>query len=407
MNKPRQSTAPLRSARLSDRLISSLPVGLRDYLVTDTETKKLKLKVTPSGNKSFVVRYRSKDGVERKHKLGDYPDINATTARRLASEALARVALGEDPSMEAQERRRGVTVADIAQTFLTDFAPLHLRKSTIAGYEQILRRNILPRFGSRRLISIEKSDVATFQSEMAPTKYQSNRAIGLLRRLYAYAEEVGVVPEGTNPAAKVKLRREEPRERLLHAHEIATIGRIIHNLRTTSPQSTTSCDVLLFLLFTGCRRGEALGLMWEDVDFERRQVKFRKTKTVPRQQYISDPLLSLLRQRKFGSSSLNVFPGRDPSRPITDIKKTWDRIRTEAGLPEVRLHDLRHTVLSDIAAESDIQTARSVGGHASLASTMRYIHSRSNETERAIQATTGRVSQLLNSTSRTDPPQGE
>lgn len=86
--------------RLSYASISSLVSRRKDYFVKDAEVHKMQLKVTPVGNKSFIVRYRNLEGRERKYKLGDFPDINASTARRVAKEILARVALGGDPKIK-------------------------------------------------------------------------------------------------------------------------------------------------------------------------------------------------------------------------------------------------------------------------------------------------------------------
>ena len=126
-------------AKLNSGFIASLQPGTADYLVTDDEQRKLKLKVTPAGNKSFILRYRNQQGVERKLKLGDWPDLNTTVARKMAAEALLNVATGADPAAEHQSKRNGNTLHDVAHAFLQDYAALHLRPTTIAGYQSYLK----------------------------------------------------------------------------------------------------------------------------------------------------------------------------------------------------------------------------------------------------------------------------
>ena len=138
---------------------------------------------------------------------------------------------------------------------------------------------------------------------------------------------------------------------------------------------------------TGCRKREALDLLWKDVDFERSTVFFRKTKTDPRKQQMSEALRSFLLTLPSQTYSPYVFPGRTPERPLENVRKPWDKIRQSLGLDRLRVHDIRHTVLSDIAAESDLQTAAMVGGHKSIRSTIRYVHGRTEEASRALDAT--------------------
>ncbi len=114
-------------ARLTAAVIERFPVRMKDYFVADEAQPKLKLKVTPAGNKSFVVRYRTKTGLERKYKLGDFPDLNATKAREMASEVLLRVAMGEDPTTDSERQRHGKTLQTLAQAYLRDHAAIHLR----------------------------------------------------------------------------------------------------------------------------------------------------------------------------------------------------------------------------------------------------------------------------------------
>ena len=388
-------------AKLNSSLIASLRPGETDYLVTDVEQRKLKLKVTPTGNKSFILRYRNQQGVERKLKLGDWPDLNTTVARKLAAEALLNVATGSDPPAEHHSKRHGNTLHDVADAFVHDYAALHLRSTTIAGYRSYIKSPALAQVLKKPIAAITRQDIIDVQRNSSHTRYQSNRLVGFVRRIFNYAIDIGKITRGQNPTDGIKLLKEAPRERLLSFSELTAIGKQIQALRYSFPESASAFDAITFLFMTGCRKREALDLLWTDVDFERSTIFFRKTKTDPRKQHMSDALRSLLNSIGSAAYSPYVFPGRTPERPLENVRKPWDKIRQSLGLERLRVHDIRHTVLSDIAAESDLQTAALVGGHKSVRSTIRYVHGRTEEASRALGATAARTSRLF--TQQADP----
>ena len=199
-----------------------------------------------------------------------------------------------------------------------------------------------------------------------------------------HAIEVEDLPFGSNPTSKIKLFQENRRERLLSKQEMKEIGFAVTQLISERPNSVYAYKAIIFLFLTGCRKTEALRLRWEDIDLEHRILKFRKTKTDPRDHYISVELKSFLEGLDSKRFSDWVFPGRNPENHIVELKKPWDEIRARTGLHDVRLHDVRHTVLTDLLSISDIQTAAFVAGHKTIRSTMRYIHSRSDSTRRAM-----------------------
>ena len=101
----------------------------------------------------------------------------------------------------------------------------------------------------------------------------------------------------------------------------------------------TSADAILFLLLTGARRSEALCATWDQFDLENgvwvkpsAHTKQRKTHRVP----LSSPALALLRQRAAATNARYAFPGADPERPLTDVKRTWAAVCLAAGLVVMR-----------------------------------------------------------------------
>ena len=129
------------------------------------------------------------------------------------------------------------------------------------------------------------------------------------------------------------------------------------------------------LILTGCRRGEILGLRWEEVDLESRELRLQDTKTGPRVVPLSPAAVRLLAGLPRSGGSPWVIPGRKPGTHMVRLGNAWRLLRKRAGLNDVRLHDLRHSFASSALAlgESLPMIARLLG-HRQIASTARYAH---------------------------------
>ncbi|MFY0598007.1 MAG: integrase arm-type DNA-binding domain-containing protein [Cognatishimia sp.] len=149
--------------KLTENVIKNLPPWTKDYFVKDADFPKLQLKITPKGAKSFIVRYRNLEGRERKLKLGDYPTLSASAARIRAMKAAAEIADGGDPVQEKKNARGGTTFTDFADYFMSTYAELHLRETTLRGYRQILNSILLPAFGTKPIHRISPEDVRDLQ----------------------------------------------------------------------------------------------------------------------------------------------------------------------------------------------------------------------------------------------------
>ncbi|WP_271950344.1 site-specific integrase [Ruegeria faecimaris] len=391
---PIKKRTPLRKpppkAKLTKSFVESLPTFPYDYLVADIEVPRLKVKVTPAGNRSFLIRYRNSFGREKKFKLGDFPDMSVTLARHMAARHLNNIAAGLDPADERAKKRHGLTLNELFQRFLEEYGQFHLRPSTVKGYRQLHRANIANSLGKRPISSITRNDLLQFHRDHANTPYTANRLIALIRRLYNWAENIGLCDDH-NPATGVKPYTERAVERLLTKEETERLAQALDYVRTNHPGSDASLNAIVFMFFTGCRRSEALRMRWDELDFDRKSIAFIGAKSGDRKQHMSEELHSWLDELHERATSEHLFPGAVVGQPLKDIKRTWEMVRRRAGLPELRLHDIRHNVLSDIAASSDLATAQSVGGHKSIRSTMRYIHSRSSTAQSAINETGKRV----------------
>ena len=141
--------------------------------------------------------------------------------------------------------------------------------------------------------------------------------------------------------------------------------------------SHNAAAFIALLLATGARRGEALGARWQDIDIEQRRWKVPLAKSgEPRWIVLSDAALRILERQSRRRVGEWVFPGAKPGAPLACVRKTWERVKADAGLPAgFRIHDLRHTFASMLVNKGrSIQEVAELLGHSQLSMTRRYAH---------------------------------
>jgi integrase len=353
--------------RITRRAITALqPDPARQAWLYDTELPGFLVLCQPSGRKSYVVRYRTTGGSWRKITLGLCAELHPDEAREMARDALAAARRGDDPARD----RGAPTIADLATRFLTDHAG-HLKPGTRRNYEILWRRHILPRLGSIRVADLKRTDVARLHDAMRATPINANRALEVISKAAELAEVWGWREEGTNPCRHVRAFTERHRQRTLTDSEVARLWSILDQYQ--AEQEVPAAEAIRLILLTGCRKGEWLGARWDWIDWERGILALPDTKTGARDVYLPAEAIAIL--RALPRRSVFVLPGRTGG-PIGGLTKIWERLRDRAGLPGVRLHDLRHTVgsLSDREGMSPRQIADLLG-HAQISTTHRYINS--------------------------------
>ncbi len=178
-----------------------------------------------------------------------------------------------------------------------------------------------------------------------------------------------------NPAASFIRNPESPRERFLDHKEI---GRLSEALAAHPNQRMA--NVIRLLMLTGARRGEVLKARWEQLDLDRAvwtkpaaTTKQRRLHRAP----ISGAAVALLRMIRahVPGDCPWVFPGDASGKPVIEIKRFWHNVRAEAGLEDVRIHDLRHTFASLLVSGGmSLPMIGRLLGHTQVQTTHRYAH---------------------------------
>ena len=360
------------SQKLTKRVVDAARAEDGERFLWDPELPGFGLRVRPSGRRYYVVQYRS-NGRTRRLTLGPHGALTPDQARRKAAKLLGEARDGGDPAVEIRSAAKSITVADLAKRFLAQHAELKKKPTSLRNDRLNLRLHVLPHLGTLRLAAVTREDVATLHHGLRETPTAANRVLALLSKMFNLAERWGLRTDGTNPCRHVEHFPEHRRQRFLSDDELARLGGVLNEVEQNSTESAEAIAAIQLLLFTGCRVSEVLGLRWEDVDAERRCLRFLDSKTGAKLIPLNSVALEVLTSRTRRSHW--VISGRDGDQPLVNLAKPWKRIRELAGLEDVRLHDLRHTHGSSAAgAGLSLHLVGALLGHRQPATTARYAH---------------------------------
>lgn len=254
------------------------------------------------------------------------------------------------------------------------------KASTKARVDSALGAQLLPTFGHLPLDAITAGDVHAWfdrYSERAPGG--ANRTLDVLRQILNHAVACG--HQDANPARGIVRNASPLRTRFLSRTEVARLRAALsaHRGRESGRQQA---DIIRLLLLTGCRKGELVGLRWSEVS--EGTLRLHDSKTGPRLVYLNDQAQRILsRQPRNGSPF--VFPSlSDSSKPRSSELSLWRKVRREARIEEVRLHDLRHTFASHAVMQGvPLPVVSRLLGHSRSRMSLRYAHAGDRETEAA------------------------
>ena len=358
---------------LTDRAIARLRPRAREYTVWDSRLVGLGVRVRPTGGRSYVL-LQNAAGRSRRVSLGPVTTMGIAEARR---ECHARMT---DPEAAGAVPARTVPLfRDFVAGEWREARFERCKPSTKKGVLSVLESQLLPAFGSKPLDRITLARIRRWFDDFSRTAPgNANHALDLLRRIMNFAIACGHVD--ANPAREVKPNPRPTLTRFLSREELGRLHRVLDG--QTRKEGREQADIIRLLLFTGCRRGEVLGLRWSEV--HRDALMLADAKTGPRRVPLNSQARAVLHRRPRNGSPF-VFPSpHDPSRPRSRNLALWDRVRREAGIEDVRLHDLRHSVASHAAMNGvPLPVVSRLLGHSNPRTTLRYAHLGDREIEAA------------------------
>lgn len=313
------------ATKFTDIAIKALRSKVTEYSVRDPSG--LVLRVRESGSKSFGFVY-TLHGRKRRLVYGEYPKLDLAGARRLHAAAAALLAQGIDPGEEKKRTReeaikahaeaaQNPTVRELAHIYLT----LHARekKRSWREDERILRADVLPAWGSRKLRDVTRADVNRLLDTIKArgAGVQANRTLALVRKMFNFAISRDLLGNQGNPATMVERRAVElPRDRVLSEEELREAWTALD----TAGMARHTALALKLILVTGQRPGEVAELEWGEIAGDWWTLPAAKSKNkLAHRVPLSEQAQALLAElRRISDSDRYVFPGgRSSGRPMT------------------------------------------------------------------------------------------
>jgi integrase len=372
---------------LSDEVVKLLvcPPERKHWEVFDALIKGLYVDVLPSGRMAFRLRFL--DGLSKKSlTLGNARIVTVDEARGLARDRLRQSFVRDDP-LPSLFLRAGPTVTDF---FINQYLPyVKTYKRSWSTDESVIRNHVVPYFGALAMGGLKPPDLACFVQYLQDKHYAPgtvNRLLVLLRYGFSLALRWKVAGVESNPVKEVKnLRDDNKIERFLTNEQMFSLMAAVRGSESQMLQ-----HIVLFLLYTGARKREVLDAVWADVDWERKSWRIPKTKSGKiRHIPLSVGALQLLGTLRDQSAPVGevghairaewarrpIFANPKTGLPYVSFFYSWDAARKRAGLPDLRVHDLRHSFASFLVnAGRSLYEVQELLGHADIRTTSRYAH---------------------------------
>jgi integrase len=382
----------MASGRITKRTVDALKATGKEYVHWDGEMTGFGVRIRPSGSKSFVAVYRTggRNTPLRRVTIGAVGKIEADRARDEARLIIRQAELGQDRAAEKAKARAEMTFDKVCDLYLAEGCDTK-KASTLATDKGRIERHIKPLLGRKRIGEISRADVERFMRDVAAGKTAvdektkkrgraiveggkgtATRTVGLLGGIMSFA--VARQLRADNPVRGVKRYADRKGETFLSADELRRVGEALAKAAADGANPSAVAIVRL-LAFTGARKSEIAGLRWSEVDLGRGDLRLGDSKTGAKVIPIGAPAIEVLAGVTIIEGSPFVFPASSGKGRFQGVERVWRKVRTDAGLPKLRLHDLRHSFASVGLARGDpLPVIGAILGHADVKTTSRYAH---------------------------------
>lgn len=369
--------------KISKRTVDAMTPGEVENFLWDTDLKGFGLKMTPAGKRVYILQYRH-NGRLRRYTIGPHGPLTPDKAREEATRLLGMVATGQDPMTQKAAAKAVPTLAEAAERFLAEHANPQTKPRTAHEYRRLFDKIIIPHLGKLRIDAIQRNQLGALHHDLRETPYQANRVLGLLSKLFAWCELVGLRSDRTNPTLHIQKYKEIKRECLLSDDDLARLGQAILEVEQVEGVSPYTIAALRLLILTGARLREILNLKWSEVNFQHGSLRLSDSKTGAKSITLNPPALEMLASMPRLEGNPFVLPGRIEGHALVNVGVTWRMVKTKAGLEALRIHDLRHTFASVGACMGlSLPIIGKLLGHSQASTTQRYAHLANDPLKRA------------------------
>lgn len=341
----------------------------KEYLSADPECPGLVVRVFPTGKRTYYFRGRNRrvSASQIKLPLGKVGGITLDEARAQVMEYNSMLMRNQDP-----RRKYFQTEFRTFGQLWDDY--LSVAKKTKRTWPEDERQynKYLKRWQDSVVATIRKDDIRRLHlkvGEHAPVA--ANRLLALVHKVFQMAISMDLIT--VNPATAIEKFPERSRERFLSGSELEQFA------RSLTQESQDIQDYFLLSLLIAQRAGTMQSMRWDALDLDRGTWRLETTKNGdPLTVILVDSAVQILRRRMVDRESSEwVFPSHgvvvSKTGHIKNQKAAWKRICERAELDNVRIHDLRRTAASWMAADgTSLQIIGKFLGHKSLQATQIY-----------------------------------
>ena len=357
------------------RVVCSENKSKEEY--TDTEIAGFILEVRESGSKSYYLR-ATINGNRVSKKVGDANVMDMQSARvkamklRRAIEEQKDILLGK--SIKEKKKASTITLGEFYDSY---YIP-HIKKH-IKSYEtniSIFKNHLLPKYKNTPMDQIAKASIVKLHSDMVAVKKlapaTANKVLIFLSSAFNIAIELEIQGVDINPASGIKeYTLNNAKERYLTKEETQ---RLLEAINSTE-QNIHLKYIVPMLILTGARRGEVLKSKHEDFNLTQMTWTIPTTKNGKKRILPITPQLLELYNRIPKDDTPYLFASPVTGNPYVTIFNSWNSARIKAGLPEVRMHDLRHSYASALVNNGrSLYEVQILLGHSTSMMTQRYAH---------------------------------
>lgn len=357
--------------RLTKRFIDAIAKPSAEEWHTDTDVPGFCLRVTPSGAKLYVVRYRD-GGKARKMPIGRHGQLTVEQARQKARDVFAALAEGRDPMAPTGD---GPTVIELRTKYEIEHSDLHKKERSQVADKALWVNHIIPELGAKTVRELTRADVLKLHISLKDRPYVANRMLALISHALKMAEVWHWREDGTNPCRNIKRYKEDAREVVLNPEELARLLAELDNTERQHLKGLSVVPLVRLLLLTGCRQSEIRTARWEWVDFNRSVLSLPDSKGGKKDVDLPPQAVTMLQAMRAVDKGDWIVPGHITNSHMVSPSRPWHAICKRAKLPPMRLHDLRHTygTMATLSGLS-LREVADLLGHKSTVSTMRYVN---------------------------------
>jgi integrase len=342
-----------------------------------------------SRGQAYVFRYGLNGRWDRQLKIGDVGEIPLAKARERAMRFRLAVLAGEDPAAMKRERKTDKTLADLYPAFIERWARPRKSKGSCINDDGYFRNHLLKaNFGSWRLRDIDQGALWDWHAAH-PQPVTANRCLETLSKAMGLAKRWGWLPrEHCNPCEGIEHHPEKSRRRYASPDEVDRLLAALREKKAAGGIHFRFACMIQLLMLTGARLNEIMSARWCEVDLVDqviRPTKHKRDRTEHREVVLgTDALRVVMELRDHEPPGEWLIRGRGKNH-LAEHHKPWSRLKADAQVGGLWVHDLRHTFASYLISSG--HTLGVIGellGHASTATTARYSHLMKQERRRAV-----------------------